>query len=81
MKGCVMFRKSSRVATIVLSDLYGSAANEAASWGNDSNYYGCLYDNTGGTKPLATITPRSSSSLDVWTRDRAQSWKLNGTGC
>ncbi len=56
-------------------------ANETASWGNDSNYYGCLYDNNNGTGQSWTMAPKSSQSMGTFDRDRAQSWKLNGTGC
>ena len=64
-----------------LSNLTGASKNETASWGNDSNYYGCLYDNAGGTGTSWRINPRSSASLGTFSRDRAESWKLNGTGC
>lgn len=65
-----------------LTNLSGAGiANEAASWGNDSNYYGCLYDNPGGTGQSWTLPPKNSGWLGVVNRDRAESWKLNGTGC
>ena len=56
-------------------------ANETASWGNDSNYYGCLYDNYSGTGQSWLMAPKSSQSMGIFDRDRAQSGKLNGTGC
>lgn len=55
--------------------------NETASWGNDSAYYGCLYDNVSGTGASWTITPLSTAPMGIFDRDRAESWKLDGTGC
>ena len=73
---------SRKTGGLGLSNLTGSGiANETASWGNDSNYYGCLYDNVSGTGTSWTITPKTSKSLGAFDRDRAESWKLTGTGC
>lgn len=64
-----------------LTALPTAAKNNVASWGNDSNYYGCFYDNSNGTGAFWNITPRGSWWFNIFDRDRAESWKLNGTGC
>ena len=72
-------RVATRPGNGTLVDLVDSAADKTAAWGNDTVYDGCLYDEPDGVGVLDELDSYSSDYFNVDRRDRAESWKTNGS--
>lgn len=70
---------TSRAGDGGLANIHVDYRDKTAAWGNDTVHDGCLYDEPSGSIVLDELDSYSSDYFNIDRRDRAESWKTNGS--